>query len=163
MPPDGPSSLQIDPAGLAAAVDQAKANAELLDELAKLHTQLDAEIAALNVRCWGSGACCRFDQAGHRLFVSTAELAYLLVGGPPPAATRLGRCPYQIGPRCTARDRRPIGCRIYFCDDSVQDALGEIYSRYHRRICQLHSRISLVYHYVELTAALASLAGPIAR
>ena len=162
MPPSEPSSPQTSPANLTAAVDSARANAELMTQLAELYARLDGEIAALETQCWGSGACCRFDQAGHRLFVSTAELAYLLGSGPPPAEAHIGRCPYQLGPRCTARDRRPIGCRIYFCDDALADSLGEIYGRYHRQICQLHSRISLAYHYVELTIALAALTGPIA-
>ena len=30
-------------------------------------------------------------------------------------------CPFQVNNLCTARDARPLGCRIYFCDPAYQD------------------------------------------
>lgn len=159
MPPSVPSSLPVDPRELTAAVADAQARPDLMGELAELYAALDAEIAALDVRCWGSGACCRFDQAGHRLFVSTAELACLISHGDLPASVRIGRCPYQLGARCHNRSGRPIGCRIYFCDASLRGSLEDIYRQYHAGLRELHDRISLVYNYVELTAGLAALAG----
>jgi hypothetical protein len=159
MPPSPPPfSLTVDPRELHDAVAQAQANDDLMAELAEIYAALDTEIAALDVHCFGSGACCRFDQAGHRLYLSTAELAYLLSQAPLPAAVRLGRCPYQLGPRCQNRLGRPIGCRIYFCDINLQESLNDIYAKYHARLRHCHERISLPYHYVELSIALAALA-----
>ena len=158
MPPSEPFSLSADPQELLDAVTRAQADAGLMAELAEIYAALDADIAAIEPVCWGSGACCRFDQAGHRLYVSTVELAYLLACGPAVEPTRLGRCAYQHGPRCLNRTGRPIGCRIYFCRKDLQEPLAELYAKYHRQIRQLHSRISLVYHYVEISGALAALA-----
>ena len=158
MLPSGPSPLRGDALALAGAVAVAQANADLMADVADIYASLDAEIAALDPLCWGSGACCRFDQAGHKLYVSTAELAYLVSQRPLPQPVTVGRCPYQVGPRCRNRSGRPLGCRVYFCDESLRDSLEEIYARYHRRIVEAHSRISLEYRYLELTEALASLA-----
>ena len=81
-----------------------------LQALAKLYRCADAAVAKRGARCMGGGACCRFDLVDHRLYLSTGELAMLSAALPADAsACRAGRCPYQLGPRCTARDRRPLG------------------------------------------------------
>jgi len=112
-------------------------------------------------RCLGGGACCKFDLTGRLVYVTTAELAFLLAAAPAdPARALRRRCPYQIGPRCTARPRRPLGCRTFFCDPVLADASGEVYERAHRRLRALHERLSLPYRYEELTGALGRLLAP---
>ena len=152
MPPAEPAPSADD--DLASAVAQCLARPDVLDALAAIYASADDELAALSPRCWGGGACCRFDIADHRLYVTTIELAYLTLAGPPPSPVRVGRCPYQLGPRCMARANRPLGCRIYFCDKSLGDGPADIYQQKHEGICRLHSQSGLPYHYVELTAAL---------
>ncbi len=82
--------------------------------------------------CRACGACCRFDRTRPVLFASLLEMA-LLLGEPPPAGAdpidpgepdAPWRCPYQVGDACTARERRPLGCRTYFCDPAAR-AEGE--------------------------------------
>ena len=35
-------------------------------------------------------------------------------------------CPFQVNNLCTARETRPLGCRIYFCDPAYQGRMAEI-------------------------------------
>ncbi len=130
-----------------------------LDELADLYRRVDRELDALDLVCLGGGTCCRFDLAGHRLYVTTLELALLTTRWPkPPASNRPMRCPYQHLGRCTARAARPLGCRIHFCR-APSDALEAIYARAHRAVAAIHERHALPYAYRELTGALVRGAG----
>src|SRR4030095_9485295 len=87
----------------------------------------DAAVAAAGPRCDASGRCCRFTEYGHTLFISAFEAELLLTGAPlyEGPLSRDG-CPYQVNGLCTAREHRPLGCRIYFCDPSFQDRMMEI-------------------------------------
>ena len=88
----------------------------------------DAAVAAAAPRCDASGRCCRFTEYGHTLFISAFEAELLLDGAPLTAEgpfTRDG-CPYQVNGLCTAREARPLGCRIYFCDPTFQERMAEI-------------------------------------
>jgi Fe-S-cluster containining protein len=127
-----------------------------MDRLRAVYAQADAEAAKRNLSCRACGGCCRFATAGHRLLASAAELALLLEGSPPACRPEPGRCPYQQGARCTARERRPLGCRVYFCDEPSAAAAGR-YERHHRQVRRLHAERGLPYAYAELTGALAEL------
>jgi len=124
-----------------------------------VYRRVDAAAAARGAVCLGGGACCKFDLAGHRLYLSTGELALLTLEAPPrPARSRRRRCPYQVGPRCVARDRRPLGCRIFFCSPGLGEWCRCAYERFHRRIRELHAQQDLPYLYVELTDAITQCA-----
>ncbi|MHC4985451.1 MAG: hypothetical protein ACYTFO_04770, partial [Planctomycetota bacterium] len=127
---------------------------DLPDAITEAYRAVDAEIARLGFTCMGGGTCCRFDIADHRLFVTTAELAYLLAEGPAPQPARPQRCPYQVGPRCTARAARPLGCRVYFCSPRASQAINALYDRFHALISCLHNELDIDYQYVELGEAL---------
>ena len=130
----------------------------LLDALRDVYRDADARIARGGVMCLGGGACCRFDLCSHRLYVSTAELALLTVEAPTrPERSARGRCAYQGGPRCTARQRRPLGCRTFFCRPSSHPDLEGAYEEFHRLIRQLHEQFGVLYVYRELTSALEEL------
>jgi len=139
-------------------VSAAKANAAFLAEIAEIYRAVDSEIQALSPTCFGGGTCCKFDLAGHRLYLSTGELALLSLQPPPimEQAPRL-RCPYQTGPRCNARQNRPLGCRVYFCTPELASAIPPIYEKYHQHIRQLHAIYAIEYRYVELTNGLCQL------
>ena len=124
--------------------------------LAELYARLEAEVAEAGASCEACGQCCNFQKAGHRLYVSTAELALLAATGPEGPCEPL-RCPYQIAGACTARHRRPLGCRVHFCRPPSDQWCEQIYERYHHAIGALHETHGIPYRYVELTAALAEL------
>jgi Fe-S-cluster containining protein len=110
--------------------------------LQALYRELDAEVAARGPVCALSGRCCRFVEYDHTLFVSEPEVALLLADAPPPARPldEGATCPWQdAAGRCTAREARPLGCRVYFCDPAYQEhapALSETFLNRLKRICE---------------------------
>src|SRR3954454_20358196 len=100
---------------------------ELRQRVREIYREADAAVAAAGPRCEASGRCCRFTEYGHTLFLSQFEADILLEAAPPfePPVTRDG-CPFQVNNLCTARDPRPIGCRVYFCDPAYQGRMSEI-------------------------------------
>src|SRR3954465_3373581 len=91
-------------------------------QVLNLYREADADVKAAGPVCVASGRCCRFAEYGHTLFVSNLEADVLLADAPPfqPPVTP-DFCPFQVENLCTARDPRPLGCRVYFCDPSYQD------------------------------------------
>lgn len=89
-----------------------------------VYAELDAEVSALGPRCELSGRCCRFEEYGHTLFVSSPEAALLVSDAPEPVRPldEGATCPWQDSRGlCTAREARPLGCRVYFCDPGYQE------------------------------------------
>jgi len=143
--------------GLAAVVADARAAPGFLAELAAVLEEAGAAAGnGAGDPCRACGRCCHFDQMDHRLYVSTGELA-LLAALAPACRPRRGRCPYQVDERCTARPRRPLGCRAFFCQVRPGDD-PDRYERPHGQVRRLHERHGVPYRYVELTDALVELA-----
>ena len=150
-----PSNDPTGPAGLADVIMACSRAPDALAELAQIYRTADAEVAELTPACRGCGECCNFPRAGHRLYVTGIELAYLLSSEPPqPDQANEGLCPYQRGTRCTTRDTRPLGCRMYFCDQDLPAPLQAIHERHHRQIRRLHERFGIDYLYCELTSSI---------
>ncbi len=122
-------------------------------ELMALYGELEAEVRRLGPVCDLSGLCCRFEEYGHTLFLSAPEAALLVADAPPPArpVDDGATCPWQDGRgRCTAREARPFGCRIYFCDPTYQaggPALGEAFLT---RLKAIVERLGLPWDYAPL-------------
>lgn len=154
----GSNDSRAAPAPLRQAVRRCRGEPAFLDALRGVYRTVDEAVNRRGALCLGGGACCRFDLMGHRLMLSTGELA-LLTLRPPPGGRGAGRlpCAYQRGPRCAARRRRPLGCRVYFCRAELEDFCHQTYEASHERIRRLHERHALPYAYVELTAALNEL------
>jgi Fe-S-cluster containining protein len=113
--------------------------------------------------CNLSGRCCRFEEFGHRLYVTTLELAAFLYDwttGPslqPPGDWDGRGCPFQVAGRCGVHEIRPFGCRIYFCDPTSTEWQHEHYERFHADLKRLHTELSVPYFYVEWREALGIL------
>ena len=92
-----------------------------------VYAAVDAAVAAAGPKCEASGRCCRFAEYGHTLFLSRFEADILLETAPTydHPVNRDG-CPFQVAGKCTARDERPLGCRIYFCDPTYQETGNRI-------------------------------------
>jgi Fe-S-cluster containining protein len=133
---------------------------EFLTAISRILMQADRDISLLAPVCFAGGACCKFDLTGERLMVSTGELALLLRQPPPrPRQAALQRCPYQSGPLCTARQRRPLGCRTFFCRGGLGEPAAAVYERHHASLRALHDASAIPYVYVELTGAILQLIG----
>lgn len=121
----------------------------------RFYRELDAAVAGFAPACWNRGLCCRFDRAGHRLFVTSLELLYFAArvadGGGEllEVEAPAGRCPYQIGGACTARQVRPLGCRVYFCQASAAWWQPGASERWLARLKQMHAEFGVPYAYVE--------------
>jgi hypothetical protein len=93
----------------------------------EVYAKADEAVAAAGPRCEASGRCCRFTEYGHTLFISHLEAEILLEKAPTyPKPVSADGCPFQIEGLCMARDSRPLGCRIYFCDPDYEARMVEI-------------------------------------
>ena len=173
---------------LARAVAMCAADAGFLAELQRILLQADRAARQRRFKCRQCGQCCRFEQFGHRLYVTAGELALMIkfahdrvsepIGKIRPwgifdnpqslgdrSAIRNGSrakpaslCPHQDQARCLARPGRALGCRLFFCDPSANEWFSDAYESFHRQIKLLHAAHGLPYVYAELAAALAELA-----
>jgi len=142
----------------------------LLETMRCFYEGLDAEIASHRPLCWNRGTCCKFRQYGHRLFVTPLELAYFMAGEAQPVrATAEDRCPYQtegrhqVEGRCTARDQRPMGCRIFFCQAASRHWQPDLTERSLEKLQELHDRFGATYAYVDWIFALQQVGGKAGR
>jgi hypothetical protein len=122
-------------------------------ELRALYRALDAEVALLGPVCQLSGRCCRFKEYGHALFISTPEAQLLLESAPEPCRPLDGgdTCPWQNAHgHCTARDCRPMGCRVYYCDPSYERLAYDLSERYIGRLKVLTEKHGLPWNYAPL-------------
>jgi Fe-S-cluster containining protein len=116
-----------------------------------LYEEVDRAVAAAGPICQVGGRCCRFREFGHVLFLSNLEANVLLGGAPAyqaPATPDL--CPFQKGNLCTARESRPLGCRIYFCDPSYQETGQRLSEEFLHSLKQLGREHGLQWRYAPL-------------
>jgi Fe-S-cluster containining protein len=150
--------------------------------VAVILAEADQDIASRRPVCLSSGRCCQFETYGHRLYVTAAELLHCsLVQAPQsPPARKSGKsdtgatislpqffaqdnpegCPFQVDKLCTAREGRPLGCRVYFCDQNAQSWQSEVYEKYHAQLRALHEKFDIPYRYLEWRAGLREIACP---
>jgi Fe-S-cluster containining protein len=125
-----------------------------------IYAAADAVVAAAGPRCDASGRCCRFKEYGHTLFISNLEAEVLLEAAPPYAKPVSGdACPFQVDNLCTARDPRPLGCRVYFCDPTYQETGNAITETYLRRLKELATEVGAAWRYAPLHVFLNEGAG----
>ena len=129
--------------------------------LRTLYTDLDAAVTARGPTCWQSGKCCNFQAYGHRLYVTALEIAWFLrQAGPPAQETPAGlslpqfqpdtpTCAYQIDGLCSTHAVRPLGCRVFFCQQGTEQWQNELYESFLTRLRELHDQHTLPYRYME--------------
>lgn len=147
------------------AVEEAAQRADVIEVVRGIYRGLQAEIDRRRPVCVVSGRCCRFEEYGHRLYVTTLELAAFVkgladlsrTGEPVSRSTDPGGCPFQIKKLCGVHAIRPFGCRMFFCDASATDWQHEQYEKFHARLRSLHEELGVPYFYIEWRAALEAL------
>src|SRR5262245_12649461 len=117
----------------------------------EVYAAADAAVSAAGPRCDASGRCCRFTEYGHTLFITAFE-AEILLESAPPYSTPVSRdgCPFQVEGLCTARDTRPLGCRIYFCDPGYETRMAEITEEMLSRLKAIADEHGTGWHYAPL-------------
>jgi hypothetical protein len=124
---------------------------QLGKEMAALYAAVDRDVAAAGPVCEASGRCCRFKEYGHVLYLSNLEAEVLLANAPAYAKpVSADFCPFQVDNLCTAREPRPLGCRVYFCDPNYQETGNQITEKYLRRLKQLALEHRIDWQYAPL-------------
>src|SRR5437667_4633525 len=126
-------------------------NANLRRQVLELYREVDQEVAAAGPVCVASGRCCRFKEYGHVLYLSGLEADVLLSAAPPyEAPVSADFCPFQKGNLCTAREPRPLGCRVYYCDPAYQQTCSRLSEEYLRRLKCLADEHGVEWRYAPL-------------
>jgi Fe-S-cluster containining protein len=127
--------------------------AEFRDDLHAIYGELGADVAKAGPVCALSGRCCRFAEYGHTLFLSEPEFVLLLADAPPPVRPLDDgeTCPWQDDQgRCTAHQARPLGCRVYFCDDSYGSHSHDLSERHIGGLKRLVAARGMPWNYAPL-------------
>jgi Fe-S-cluster containining protein len=74
-------------------------------------------------------------------------------------AKQRGGCPFQVRNLCGVHAIKPLGCRVYFCDQSAQDWQQDLSERLITEIKQLHDAFGVEYRYGEWRGMLADVEG----
>lgn len=139
-----------------------------------MQAELMARIADRKPRCDASGRCCNFAKHGHLLFVTGLEaavaverIAQLRAGeankprardaaeprvvslAQVSAARERGDCPFLDGHLCGVHPARPMGCRVYFCDETAQEWQHAQSEWMMEEVRRLHEREAIEYRYAE--------------
>ena len=124
---------------------------ELRRRVLELYAEVDAAVAAAGPVCVASGRCCRFKEYGHTLFISNLEADVLLASAPRyDAPVSSDFCPFQKDNLCTAREPRPLGCRVYYCDPAYQETATRVSEEYLRRLKRLADEHGVEWRYAPL-------------
>lgn len=134
----------------------AAGDVQISGELELIYQHIAREVADFKPKCDASGRCCQFQAWGHRLYVTGLEAAYLIERLDQPlkpseleAAIKQGNCPFQHALLCSVHAIRPLGCRVYYCDERAKDWQETLSETALRQVKSLHDRHHLPYRYGE--------------
>jgi Fe-S-cluster containining protein len=147
------------------AVTAAAQRPDVRDAVLRIYADLQHQIDARRPLCSASGRCCNFDRYGHRLYVTTMELATFVhqlheINDTIPNATDPGTCSFQVNKLCSIHPIRPFGCRMFFCDPTAAQWQNDQYEQFHARLKRFHDELNVPYFYVEWRRALSLLLNP---
>jgi len=135
-------------------------DSDLRTRVLEIYRDVDREVLAAGPVCLASGRCCRFKEYGHTLFLSELEAEVLLESAPPyTGPVSADFCPFQKENLCTAREPRPLGCRIYFCDPNYQETAAKISEKSLIRLKELARERGMLWRYAPLYTFLNEAAG----
>jgi Fe-S-cluster containining protein len=124
---------------------------ELRRRVLEIYHEADQAVAAAGPVCLASGRCCRFTEYGHVLYLSSLEAEVLLAEAPAYDRPVSGDgCPFQKDKLCMAREQRPLGCRVYFCDPAYQEKGSQITETYLAKLKDLTREQGLDWTYAPL-------------
>jgi Fe-S-cluster containining protein len=141
------------------AIHSASHRPDVRAAVTQIYQDLQTQIDLRRPLCILSGRCCHFEEFGHRLYVTTLELATFLHDlqqqNLPVPSPNPGGCPFQQNKLCSVHQIRPFGCRLFFCDSTSTDWQHEQYQLFHTRLRQLHQDLAVPYFYLEWRQALS--------
>jgi Fe-S-cluster containining protein len=156
--------------GLAMEWLRAARDAGVRAELEAVYSDVAAQVEARGPACWASGRCCHFEAAGHLLYVTGLEAAYVMVGVEEERQKKVVQagglyhgCLFQAANLCTVHGIKPLGCRVYFCDRSAQAWQQSLSEHGLAQIRGLHDRHGIEYRYGEWRSMLDQVARAISE
>jgi Fe-S-cluster containining protein len=124
---------------------------ELERKILHIYQDADHAVADAGPVCVASGRCCRFKEYGHTLFLSNLEAEILLSRAPAyEQPVNSDFCPFQKENLCTAREPRPLGCRIYYCDPTYQETAHRLTEENVKRLKALAEEYGVEWLYAPL-------------
>jgi len=130
---------------------------DVLAAMEEFFAETDRLIAQQPATCWNRGDCCRFATFGHRLYVTPLEVCYYLAKGGPPRRAAVDACPHAYAGMCHARNRRPLGCRVFYCDPAAQGWQGPLTEDRLGVLRSLHETLNVPYFYADWMTVLRAL------
>ncbi len=125
-------------------------------DIIEIYKKLDSELASINPGCDACGECCHFGTFDHVLYASTIETTYILENvNVPPFDPDQGTCPFLIDNKCTIREYRTLGCRVFFCNPHYKEKSQDIYNKYYTMIKDMAIRNQAEWHYAPMMKLLA--------
>ncbi len=116
------------------SIDQILKSPQLIKKVTlfteNLYHNLDKEIQTYKPTCYNCKICCNFQISELTLFVSNIEFVYFLTHTPITLPPYANICPYISSTGCSIRPYRPIGCRIYFCNEPENYNSTELSEKY---------------------------------
>ena len=128
---------------------------QICADMATFYEKVDQSMILLPQSCVACGCCCNFAVSEHRLYASTLEFIYLLAPHQAaPLAPHQDICPFLQDGKCTARERRMLGCRVYFCRHSSAERIQAeaSYEYWLTTLKQLHKKYGLDWRYADWMA-----------
>ena len=120
-------------------------------EIVEIYNELEAELASINPGCNTCGTCCHFDEFNHVLYASTIETKYIQENiEVPPFDPDQGTCPFLIDDKCTIREHRALGCRVFFCNPDHKETLQDIYEKYYTMIKDMAVKNQTEWNYAPM-------------
>lgn len=130
---------------------------DCLDAVRNLYVQVDRQLDVHASLCRKCGRCCHFGQFGHRLYVTVLEASFYLSACGSPRPITSDACPHAFDGRCHAREVRPVGCRIFYCDPQTAAWQGPLTETWMGRLRRLHAQLGVPYVYADWMAVLDAL------
>ena len=140
-----------------AALREAACRPEVVQAMRAFYADADGLIARQPGSCSSCGDCCRFGEHGHRLCVTALEVCYYLAGGESVPSMTADACPHAVDGACRARARRPLGCRIFYCDPCAESWQGPLTEQLLARLRDLHEELGVPYFYADWVTVLRSI------
>ncbi|MFQ5963487.1 MAG: YkgJ family cysteine cluster protein [Candidatus Scalinduaceae bacterium] len=126
-------------------------------DIVAIYNKLDIALSKINPGCHSCGTCCHFDIFGHELYASTIEANYILRNvDVPPFDTDQSTCPFLINKKCTIREYRTLGCRVFFCNPQYKETSQDIYNKYYKMIKDIAIRNQIEWHYAPMLKLLTT-------
>ena len=128
----------------------------MIEAVEKLYAWIDSQVAETG-NCKACGDCCDFEKFGHRLYVTSVEIAYFTEKMKHDLRKMDDNiCPYRVNGKCTVYPYRFAGCRIFACGRD-EDSESDLSEESLKKLKEIGEEFQIPYKYTDLKTALNSI------